>query len=651
MKTLTLYATNMLLYGGGVYDRTSERVYVYGDRRLYIEFEQIPDVMRTRVPTSIVLALYMGLTGQSPDCNVFRLDGQMSIDDGVVPTTVDMYLVDEYHPTASTGWKGVTATRNRPPFEKSNGLRFSAPGVWTRGAYGYTYVPNETLFVDTPRSEHTAYITMSYDEGYIVTTGLQPVGMIDRTQAQTFSWSSTYSGFPIGTPTQTSASFQWKDGESGGLHSVAISGSAASYTMPANTLPESEAIYWRVQVTTTEGDAVSDWVSVRTVDTPAVATPISPSGSYVDGSQTAHFVWSYQTESGSAQRGYDLQVKGPTDADYITIKSETTANAYADVAAGSLPGGAVQWRVRAYNQSGVAGEWSAPLSCVVIGAPGKPSVRVEDASPRPTIAWTSSGQNAFRVTAEGWYDSGTVFGTQKSFKIPEYLENDIYEIKVYILGEYGLWSEPGLTYATVINPASGSCTLTAQAVDGDAQLVWDAVEDALAYQILRGGKPIAETTGTVYVDRYAIGDVSYRIRAVMASDGYVLSNAASVALAVRSPRITALDGEWIELDMYTSPLPTTQITATRDVALMQYAGVDYPVPEVSPHRTRTWVAYPAFRDPAHAAAFEQLLGRRVFVKDQYGTSLLGVMSSVQRSAQTFYTTLTAVVQEIGGIDL
>ena len=72
------------------------------------------------------------------------------------------------------------------------------------------------------------------------------------------------------------------------------------------------------------------------------------------------------------------------------------------------------------------------------------------------------------------------------------------------------------------------------------------------------------------------------------------------------------------------------------------------IKEVGPHRTRLYVCNPAFSDHAQAAAFEQLLGRPVFVKDQYGNSLYGVMTSVQRSSQRFYTELTAMIQEIGG---
>ena len=503
----------------------------------------------------------------------------------------------------------------------------------------------------SPKSNYQPYIVLTYNEGTLVAYADDPGGYVDRTNQIVFSWHTTWPGFPIENATQTAAVLQWKNGSSGTVNSINISGSSTTYTMAANTLPESADLYWRVQTTTSDGSATSEWKSLRTVDTAAVASGISPNGQYIDGAQTVRFRWNYATESGTLPTGYDLQVKGPTDADFSTIKSETTANTYADVTAGTLPGGQIQWRVRAYNQSAVAGDWSDPLSCVVISAPNPPEVWIESETPRPTVAWSATGQLGYQVRVEGAYDSGTIFGTDKSFKIPVYLADGTTVIQVRVLGEYDYWSEWSGATAQIANGGTGTLTLTAAAANGDAALSWTAVENAVKYQILRGGKLIGETVETEYPDRYAIGSATYRVRAVLAGDDYVLSDSATVVLSVSSPRLTALDGSWIVMDMYTNPLPATQITATRDVALMQYAGIDYPVAEVSRHRTRTYVCNPAFPDPAQAAAFERLLGQPVFCKDQYGTAMLGVMSSVQRSAQHFYTQLTAIIQEIGGYDI
>lgn len=644
-KTYTLPIIAMAqLLSGSAYDTSAESYKLDFNRAIYWQPEELPSGLQDLDPTAFALHFYQSSMGSGDydQIGFYQLSGKLDISADVFPGLGSRGTVPIFR---GYGWKTYTLDWN----DWSTGPQIHS---WIRDGFGTKLYAHSAASILTPRSSYSPYIVLTYNEGSRIVVNDAPGGHVDRTAAVTFSWHATYQGFPIEEIAQNKAVLRWKNGPSGTVNTVNISGSTTSYTMAANTLPESSDLYWQVQFYYTASASVtSDWTSFRTTDTEGVCTGISPSGVYIDGTEETRFVWSWSNETGTAPTGYDLQVKGPADVDFSTVKSETTANTFAVVAANTLPGGQIQWRVRGYNQSSVAGDWSDPLSCVVISAPAKPSVWTEDASPRPTVAWTSTGQLGFRVLIPGVYDSGTVFGTVRSFKIPQYLDNDIYEIRVYILGEYDLWSKYGWNYATILNSGTGSCTLTAQAEDGDAVLSWTAVENALGYQILRGDKAIAETASTEYVDRYAIGEVSYRVRTILASDAYVMSNTAAVTLRVRSPRITALDGNWIELDMYTSPLPTTQITATRDVALMTYAGRDYPVAEVSPHRTRTWVAYPAFRDPAQAAAFEQLLGRPVFVKDQYGTSMTGIMSSVQRGAQTIYTSMTAVVQEIGGYDL
>ena len=771
-KTYTLQVKAMAQrISGTVYDKVAAHYVTSGSYPIYVQFDQLPDALRALGPAQTALHVYITrqTSGNSWQyVEIADLNGTLDIENDVFPPvksnagTMDI---------VSDGWQ--TFGRFFGTQDLINGFVFS----WHR--YGVT--------IYTPLSDYQPYVVLTYNEGSLVTYTDEPGGYVDRTAANTFRWHTTWVGFPIENVPQTSATLQWKDGSSGTVNDISISGSATSSTMAANTLPASGELYWRVQAVTASGTATSEWRAMRTVDTPAVATPISPDSAYIDGTRTTRFVWDYQTASGTAPTGYDLQVKGPLDADFYTIKSETTSATYADIAAGTLPGGNLQWRVRAYNQSAVAGDWSAPLTCVVISAPNAPEVWIELATPRPTVSWSAVGQLGYQVRVEGQYDSGTRFGTEKTFKIPEYLAYNTFDaldgllpytseetngitytwsnkmctltgtatatatntqfarrnmpaymhpgdvwylkfvtnnpdiicsiwfydssnttlerfyprastaitipenaakwrmyvyvgsgtsfadepgvisdlrflssdsgqgantpIEVRVLGEYDLWSPWGRANAQILSDGTIPLLLTGEAADGDASLSWDAVTGAEKYEILRFGKKIAETTATAYTDRYAVGSATYRVRACLVSDAYTLSNSVTLTLSVSSPRLTALDGDWIRLDKYTNPLPAVQITASRDVTLTQYAGVEYPVAEVGPHRTRLYVCNPAFSDHAQAAAFEQLLGRPVFVKDQYGNSLYGVMTSVQRSSQRFYTALTAMIQEIGGLDL
>lgn len=645
-KTYRLPVKGMAqLISGTTYDKNAESYKQDTYLPLFWQFDALPSALEGLDPAMMELHFYQTVpSGEYNQIAFFRLQSKLDIENDQIPVNTlseNRVSLPQYQ---NSGWKVYTYETFNQTSRREIIHSYIRDGLATKH---YAHYP-ETIY--SPLSSYPPYAILTYDEGSLVAFADGPGGYIDRTAPNVFSWHTTWTGFPVENVAQTSATLQWKNGESGTVNSITISGSSTTYTMPANTLPESSELYWRVQTTTASGTATSDWRAVRTVDTEGFCAGISPSGAYIDGTEETRFVWTYSTASGAAPSGYDLQIKGTADADFRTITSATTADTFALIPAGTLPGGSLQWRVRGYNQSGVAGEWSEPLSCVVISAPAAPEVWIEQASPRPTVAWSAVGQLAFEVRA-GSYSSGTIFGTDKSFKIPAYLPDGQTAVQVRVLGEYDLWSPYGQTSLTVANAGSGEILLTAQAQSGDAALSWTVAENATGYQILRGGKLIAETAETAYLDPYSIGSVTYRVRAVLPGDDYILSNPTSVQLSVPCPRIRALDGGWIELDTYTTPLPSLQITATRDVALMQYAGHDYPIPEVSRHRTRTWIASPAFSDHTKAAAFEQLLGRVVYVKDQYGSSLVGVMSSVQRMPSRFYTELTAVVQEIGGFDV
>lgn len=633
------------LISGTTYDKNAETYKQDTYLPLFWQFDEIPAALEGLDPAMMELHFYQAVpSGNYNQIAFFRLQSKLNIENDQIPEntlSANRVSLPQYQ---DSGWKVYTYETFNQTSSRKIIHSYIRDGLATKH---YAHYP-ETIY--SPLSSYPPYAILTYDEGSLVAFADGPGGYIDRTTPNVFSWHTTWTGFPVENVPQTSAKLQWKNGQSGTVNTIDISGSSTTYTLAANTLPESSELYWRVQTTTASGTATSDWRAVRTVDTEGFCAGISPSGAYIDGTEETRFVWTYSTASGAAPSGYDLQIKGTADADFRTIASATTADTFALIPAGTLPGGSLQWRVRGYNQSGVAGEWSEPLSCVVISAPAAPEVWIEQASPRPTVAWSAVGQLAFEVRT-GSYSSGTIFGTDKSFKIPAYLPDGQTAVQVRVLGEYDLWSPFGQTSLTVANAGSGEILLTAQAQSGDAALSWTVAENATGYQILRGGKLIAETTETSYLDPYSVGSVTYRVRAVLPGDDYILSNPASVSLSVPCPRIRALDGGWIELDTYTTPLPSLQITATRDVALMQYAGHDYPIPEVSRHRTRTWIANPAFSDHAKAAAFEQLLGRVVYVKDQYGTEMTGIMASLQRIPSRFYTELTAVVQEIGGLDV
>ena len=482
-----------------------------------------------------------------------------------------------------------------------------------------------------------------YYEGSLVTTHTSPGRVADNKSAIRFAWQTNYENFPIVDFTISNTQLQWKNGENGTITSIGLSSGVTSYTMPANTLPASQALYWRVSVTTSSGNSVSKWAKLQTADSIPVVTALSPAGTFVDKDSETNFSWDYDIDTGTAQTAYEIQIK-TASGDWTTIASASSAATTATIPAGTLPSGTIQWRVRAKNSDSVASEWSAPLSIIVIGAPDTPTLSVKTISPRPEIAWAALDQLAYQVQMSE-NDSGLIWGTAKIFKSPWYLPAGVNLLRVRVMNQYNMWSAWAAANVTITNAsASATLTLTGTA-DSDAALSWTAISGAAGYHVYRDGKKIAEVTEASYIDRYSIGSTRYFVRAVYADDSYTDSNTVTLRPSVRWPRITAEDGEWIDLRFSAESLPASSIVTSCDVSLMQYSGAVYPVPEASAHRERTYsinVAFPRGRE----AAFEALLGRRVWLKDEYDNIVYGIMSTVTKAQNVFYTTFSAVISEV-----
>jgi len=493
-------------------------------------------------------------------------------------------------------------------------------------------------------SAHPPYLILSADEGTPVTTPLSPAGFIERTAKNTFSWSVKYPNWPLEDPVQSSATLQWQD-DDGAVRSIAISGSAKSYTMPANTLPLSNTLRWRVVVKTAEGQFTSAWKSIRTADLDATVTALSPSGVLVDGSKPLRLTWRYDIATGTAQTKYEVQYK--TTGYWIALASKSSSEHFADIPANTLPSGNVQWRVRGYNKSGLASAWSEPLSIVVIAAPQAPELSVNTVSPRPAVSWVVNDQQAYQVRM-GDYDSGLVFGVARSFKCPVYLPDGRTRIAVRVGNAYNLWSAWSEMYIDIANAPRG--TLTLRAAGGrDALLSWNAATGAAGYWIYRNGVKIAETPETQYLDRYVIGEADYFVRAVYTNDNYTDSAHVQTTVSVRWPMITALDGEWIQLRYTSDSLPYIQSSSEQSVSLMRCSEAVYPVPERAPYRQESYSINAAFpRGSEDARRFEALLGCEVCVKDQYGNLIHGVMSALTKMENIFFSVYTATVPRVEG---
>ena len=448
--------------------------------------------------------------------------------------------------------------------------------------------------------------------------------------------------------TQASATVSWRNGASGTISTINASGSEMSCSIPANTVPSTEELQWKVNVSFESGEmAESDWATLTTIDSISSCALVSPVSTFIDGSVVNRFTWNHIIATGTAQSKYDLQYSTDDGASWTSIASAVESeNQYCDVPADTIPAGTLLWRVRTYNADGVGGTWSASATIVVQAAPAAPLITSVTATPRPEIAWQSSGQQAYQVTA-GDYDSGAVFGTVKSHKIPMFLPDGSVSIRVRIQNEFGLWSKWAAVDIIVANADSGTFMLSA-AVDANTNvhLTWQAVGEGMWYYIYRDGALIGKTGETTFTDHLAIGLCSYTVRAV-AGDEYILSAPVAVDVACDTAVVADVDTfDWRKLPYLRDAEPVIKASATRQVTYQHYSGRRFPLAEIAEYEDETYSFEYSFLDRAEAMAVRGLLGKIVAVKTPHGECYVGVLETMPYSTDWAATDVAFTVRAV-----
>lgn len=481
-------------------------------------------------------------------------------------------------------------------------------------------------------AEYRPYCKITYSDTTVTGVIQSPspsTGYVPKTKDNTFLWSIGKSGECYGDITQTSATFRWR-AAAGQTENEISCGTTMSCTVPANTFA-TDSVQWQVIITTNTGETLtSDWYTLSTQETTSTATIVEPKSAVLDGSIINRFRWQHIISTGTTQTAADLQSSADKTT-WTTLGPVSGANTYYDVPANTFAAGQRYWRVRTYNTDNVAGTWSDAASFIVVAAPAAPTVSAVQ-TPRPLIAWQSTGQQGYQI-AVGDYDSGLVFGVDNSHKLPVYLPDGAYTVRVRIQNEYSLWSEWGSCPLTVANTPGDAITLTATNDDGDAVLSWTG-GTASEYWIYRDNALIATASSTTYVDCYALGETAYKVRAISdADDNYTDSSIATVELAVSYPKLRAIgeDGEWISLELSGTQTRTHTIARSAGVSYMHFAGATYPSAEISEFEDASYKLEVAFATRVEALRFEALIGLPVCIKNTEGDVIIGMMSQFVRS--------------------
>lgn len=470
-------------------------------------------------------------------------------------------------------------------------------------------------------------------------------GYVDPRQAQTFSWTLDKDGeySCAGDWTQASAVFHWRNGTSGAWNDIPISGATQSVTIPANTFPIG-TIQWYVSGVDNVGTASdSEIYTITTADSPMVATPLAPIGTVEDGSGDIVFSWQEANDTGTTPTGADLQ--------YSQDGSTWTALGHADGAVttytapgGTLPAGAVMWRVRAYNTDGVAGAWSEAVSFVSVAAPPAPTVSAA-AVPFTTVTWQSSGQQAYRITVDGVV-YGPFFGTDKNYALKDYLRDGDHTISVEIQGIYGLWSQPGAITITVANSPGDGITLTGS-FDRDAALRWETESATMDFLVYRDGKQIGATVTNSFSDRFVLGSHSYQVINRLANGNYTASNVVTGVMRSCTTAIAPFNGgNWQELNLSENSYSEQRFSWTKVSSLRHVTGAVYPVLEISEYENAAGSYDVSFPDVESANAFLSLRGQIVILKSRGGNVVIGALTQIEKANKDFFISFAFTIQRI-----
>ena len=436
---------------------------------------------------------------------------------------------------------------------------------------------------------------------------------------------------------QKSATLYWRTTGTTTTHSIAVSGSKKSYTVPAETF-SAESIDWMITAITAGNlTATSAWVTVSTTEATPSCKPVAPSGIVIDATIVNRFSWQHIISTGTPQSKADLQwsADGTT---WNTLATGTGENQYYDVPANKFTSGTKYWRVRTYNTDGTPSEWSDKAEFIAINAPSAPSIVIQSTGPRPRITWQTTEQEAYQLTLSNGYASGTVYGTEKAWRSPVYLADGSYTVRVRVQNKYGMWSEWSAAALPVSHTEGEAITLSASARH-EAALTWQTAGSYDFYLIERDGAAIACTTQKQYVDHTSIGSVTYRVRGCYEdSDNYGVSNSDTAEILPETNMICDLDaGVWLEMRLSETQLRTNSTSFSAGVSTVHLAGLAYPVEERSEQRDRALSVACAWPHSQRAAALalEALVGRLVCLKDHYGNMVIGTLPSLESNCDEF----------------
>ena len=375
-----------------------------------------------------------------------------------------------------------------------------------------------------------------------------------------------------------------------------------------------DGVTYDIYITAVSDDnqtATTPVAQFTTTDASAVATCISPSGTFTNGDVT--FIWSHSTAYGTPQYAYDLQYSNNNGSSWTTVKSHAVTSQTTDSAT-LTDAGVYLWRVRTYNSNNVAGEWAQ--ATFVNNAPATPPTTVSvNTKGRPTVSWASTSQSAYQVQFllgdSVVYDSGAVYTSETNHFVNKYFDdNRSYVVRVRIynaLGEISDWSTTGYQ-----QPSVNDVQFTVEGTNG-ATITVTPDNVFVKYWLLRNNKLIAEITGGAYTDPYAIGQTNYSVVAVTSDDQSDIQSL-GYTVVYEHATIVAQNGEQFAVNKRVNSAYEISTSNEADINKAQFIGDGSPTHYPSDMRLKSFTVT-CFDDQG---IMESLLGTLVFYADNFG---------------------------------
>lgn len=628
-----------------------------GSDRILLKFNDVPSSMQFKRISAISLSMYCR-SAVSTDTiygygtvDFSAFDGSGTFDENTV-TYASWPQTSPGHLLIS----GSTNISDLPQWKKTYALSGSGSygdvlvsclGNCAVASAGFYKAQNAVFDVS---GANAPYIEITVDDTTLVDTlalkSLAPAsGAINRFSDSIFTWGITTPTLCIPKLVQASATFRWRASGSSTVHEVSVSGSANSVTIPKNTFPSGN-IQWQIMLTANSGKTTtSEWITLSASDQKPTAETVAPQSIVIDASVSNKFTWRHIISTGTEQTKAELQISSDNSTWAALATVVGSSNSYT-VPANTLGSGTKYWRVRTYNTDNVASEWSASAQFVSVGAPDAPVVVIQSTTPRPSISWQVTGQQAYQVEIDGVTASGTRFGTNKSYRSPAYLADGSYTVRVRVQNEYGFWSPWGTAALPVTNVPGGTIRLTAEG-GIEAALRWTPGSFDY-YLVYRNGVAIAKVTEPSYTDAASIGGVRYQVRGCYDnSDNYSLSEAVEVTVSTDNVRLYDMErGEWLHFLYDSSAHRSTGLSLSQDIQYVQLSGHTYPVAERSEFKSRALQITCVCADDAERQSLRALLGHLTCCKTPEGTMTIGYPASITENSDDFFSTYSFTIEQI-----